>query len=312
MHKTELSQSPIWLPTMAALIRILPAGRYRIMNWLSRRSAPPFWSRMPRESGGFAFHCDLSDSIAREVCFTGQYEPQDTALVKSLLGQGMTFVDVGANWGYFTLLAAYLVGSSGKIVSFEPDPRLYPILKKNVTRNDLSNVTALQLAAANEAGTLMMAGFDEDGGNHGLSRLVEHAGTTGKLFPVQTQSVDRILDELSIECVDLLKMDIEGAEELALQGMSEGLSDFRYRRILLEIHPTILAERGRTAQDVVDIMLKAGYSGWWIDFSPAAIRKAAYAHSLNPRDYLRPLASVTTLDDWPHTLWLAPGLELPT
>lgn len=312
MSKTELAPSPVWLPPMSAIIRYLPAGRYRMMNWLGRRSASPFWSRMPQAAGGFAFRCDLSDSIAREVCFTGQYEPQDTALVKALLGAGMTFVDVGANWGYFTLLASHLVGASGRVVSFEPDPRLFPILKENIAQNNLSNVTALQLAAATEAGTLMMAGYDEAGDNQGLSRLVENAGVNEKLFPVQTQSVDTMLDELGIERVDLLKMDIEGAEELALRGMSKGLSGDRYSCILLEIHPTILAERGRTAEDVVDLMLKAGYTGWWIDFSPAAIRKAAYARSLNLHDYLRPLENVTTIDDWPHTLWLAPGLELPT
>ena len=85
---------------------------------------------MPREVGGFTFECDLRDAISREVCFTGRYEPLETLLVQSTLRPGMTFVDVGANWGYFTLVASHLVGSSGLVVSLEPDPRLFQFFKK--------------------------------------------------------------------------------------------------------------------------------------------------------------------------------------
>jgi hypothetical protein len=91
----------------------------------------------------------------------------------------------------------------------------------------------------------------------------------------QARTIVSVLDELNIGQVDFLKMDIEGAEESALRGMEKG------RRILLEVHPTILAERGRTAHDVLNLLLEAGYNGWWIDFSPEANRKAGYASVLN-------------------------------
>src|SRR5215213_552816 len=120
MHSAELSNAPAWVNPTAALIRHLPAGRYRVMNWICRKNPRAFWMQMAKEAGGFSFHCDLSDAIAREVCFTGRYEPQDTALVRALLEPEMTFVDVGANWGYYTLLAASLVGRKGQVISFEP------------------------------------------------------------------------------------------------------------------------------------------------------------------------------------------------
>ncbi len=265
---------------------------------------------MAAELGGLSFLCDLKDSIAREVCFTGRYEPQDTALIQALLGPGMTFVDVGANWGYYTLLAAHLVGTHGRVVSFEPDPRLFPVLMENIRYNGLAQATAVQVAAADEAGLLMLSGYDEACENRGLSRLVEQAGTDVETFQVQAQTVDAMLDSLAVESVDLLKMDIEGAEELALRGMLKGLERHRFRRILLELHPAILSERGRTAQDVIGLLTGAGYCGWHLDFSPVANRRAAYARSLNLREFLSPLSDVKTLDAWPHLLWLAPGVEL--
>lgn len=267
---------------------------------------------MRAELGGLSFECDLKDSIAREVCFTGRYEPQDTALIQALLAQGMTFVDVGANWGYYTLLAAHLVGDGGRVISLEPDPRLFPILMRNVEYNRLENVKALQIAAADEAGVLILSGYNEEDENRGLSRLVEQAEPSERAFQVQGRAIDEALDEHGIGEVHLLKMDIEGAEELALRGMTRGLSSHRFQRILLELHPAMLAERGIRTEDVLALMLKAGYEGWWLDFSPRANRKAAYARRLNLKDYMRPLTDAgASLDAWPHVLWQAPGLELP-
>src|SRR6266566_1848196 len=142
----NLPQAPCWVRLSAALIRHLPAGRYRTMQKLPRPCSA-FLMHLPEEVGGYSFRCDLRDTISREVCFTGRYEPQETALGRSTWRPGMSFVDVGANWGYFTLLAASLVGTNGRVLSLEPDPRLFSILRDNIVRSGLNQVTALQLAA---------------------------------------------------------------------------------------------------------------------------------------------------------------------
>jgi len=144
-----------------------------------------------------------------------------------------------------------------------------------------------------------------------LSKIVEATKMDPTTFQVPARSVDDVLDELEVESVDLLKMDIEGAEDMAFQGMLNGLECHRYRRILLELHPTLLAERGVSTQEVLDLMIGKGYQGWWLDFSTYAIRKAAYASSIRLRDYLRPLDGTSGIDSWPHVLWLAPDTELP-
>src|SRR6185436_6225769 len=119
--------------------------------------------------------CDLSEEIARDACLVGIYEPQETWLVSRLLRPGMTAVDVGANWGYFTLLCAHLVGATGRVLSLEPDPRVFELLQENLALNDLPHVTPLPLAAAASCGTLTLDGYGPADTNRGVSRIHANA-----------------------------------------------------------------------------------------------------------------------------------------
>lgn len=311
MKDTQLPSAPVWVSVASALIRRLPAGRYRLMHSLCRRPPAAFLKHMPAEFGGFAFRCDLRDAISREVCFAGQYEPQETALVRSILRPGMCFVDVGANWGYFTLLAADLVGGGGRVVSLEPDPRLFPVLRENVERGGLRQVTVMQVAAAGSPGLLTLDGYDEGGENFGVSRLAVGAGAAASrhAFQVRADALDAILGRQQPGAVDLMKMDIEGAEVFALAGLTESLREGRVKRLLLELHPVQIAEYGSSASRLIEGLEGAGYRAWTIDHSPEATRRAAYSKSFSADRLLRPLDSAGQLDAWPHQLWLAPGVE---
>jgi FkbM family methyltransferase len=333
MSEVVAGSAPKWVRLAARLIPWLPAGRYRAIARLGRNPPPTFRMRMHSSMGGQWFLCDLRDSIAREVCFTGLYEPQETAVVRDVLKPGMTFVDVGANWGYFTLLAAHLVGPEGRVLSLEPDPRLFQTLSSNLAMNRLDQVRALQLAAADAPGLLSLAGFDERQGNFGLSRIVEkgdiHLFTNGdgqtdvampvpgtgtamngcRIFSVAARPLDDVLAEAGIDAIDLLKMDIEGAEGMALRGMQETLSRRRVRRLLLELHPSQLQEHGQSAAEIIGRLQEWGYAGWRIDHSPKRNRRAAYHRTASLRDILRPLEPHRVLDRWPHLLWVSPETE---
>ena len=290
------------------MIRRLPAGRYRIIDWLCPQPPPPFWARVPGELGGFVFRCDLRDSISQEVCFTGRYEPQETALARAILGPGMSFVDVGANWGYFTLLAAHLVGRGGRVISLEPDPRLFPILIDNLTRNQLDQANAVYLAAADTRGVLSLAGYSENGGNFGVSRVIAKQPSEDRCFQVPSNSLDSVLDEQRIDSVDLMKLDIEGSEAMAVKGMSNCLATKRIKHLLLELHPQQLLDQGFSADAVIETLLAAGYVGFTVDHSAPVTRRCAYAQDFSLRSLLRPFDPAERLDSWPHQLWIAPGL----
>jgi predicted methyltransferase len=122
---------------------------------------------MARQLGGCTFDCSLQDMVARNVFFAGCTAAQEIAFVRGVLKPGMNFVDVGANWGLFTLVAARSVGSAGRVVALEPDPRVLAKLKANVRRNELSQVKVLAVAAADCDSNLLLAAHDHTAENLG-------------------------------------------------------------------------------------------------------------------------------------------------
>lgn len=307
--ETITTPAPWWVTLSSSVIRALPFGRYHVANALARFSSAPFVARLPRDLGGAAFVCDLQDSIAREVCFTGRYEPQETQIAARLLREGMTVVDVGANWGYFTLTCAHLVGPRGQVIALEPHPALSSTLSANVRRNRLTHVEAIAAAAGAGAGQRGFVGFSHDAGNSGLSRA---ASTTERAdFQCQTIALDDLLDERGCPSVDLAKVDIEGGEVDAITGMARGLAAHRYRFVLLECHPELIVRAGSTVERCLEPFARAGYRGWRVDHSAAMHRRAAssrvpFGDLLSPVD-----AAALTHDPWPHLLWAAPGEALP-
>ncbi len=301
--------APWWVPPAQWVARRLPFGRYRFIHQVCPRPPRRFWASLPAQLGGSMFVCDLRDSVSREACLTGQYEPQETALLRRLLKPGMTFVDVGANWGYYTLLAAHLVGRGGRVISLEPDPRLFTTLSLNVERNRLGYVAVLPVAAADSPGTLRLCGFDPREGNYGVSQLAVDGDGGDEAFAVEARDLDGLLSELDASTVDVMKMDIEGAEALALRGLSRMLATGRIRRLLLELHPAALAERQTRPAEVVERLTTHGYRAWSVDHAREMSRRAAYGRVATTDELLRPADPDALNGAWPHLLLTAPGVE---
>ena len=217
---------------------------------------------------------------------------------------GHTFVDVGAHWGYFSLIASQRVGEAGRIISIEADPRLFKTLSLNVRNNALAQIEPVHVAAAADAGVLRMSGYREQDDNWGVSRLLGSGPCRAgpNVFDVPTESIDALLDKRGIATVDVLKMDIEGAEALALRGMELGLRTGRYRRMVIELHPTALADFGSSVAALVEFISGFGYRAWRIDHSKLAMRRSAY-RKVALRDLLSPWTTTSQVDAWPHLFW---------
>jgi FkbM family methyltransferase len=305
MTELECRPAPLWIRLAARVIQRLPAGRYRAANWAGRAQVEPFWAEMPEDLGRMRFQCDLRDPIMREACLTGRYEPQETILFRKLLAPGMTFVDVGANWGYFTLVGAHLVGPSGRVVSVEADPRACDVLRRNAAANGLRTVRVVPGAASDRAGTLAMWEYQQtvaDSRNFGVAASLDSA-TRARRFDVDAFALDVLLDRIGIDRVDLLKMDIEGAEGQALDGLSRRLSQHAIEHLVLELHPAHLRNLGMSADTVIDRLRRLGYRGFHIDHSATAYKRAATVRGADGSGLLDPLEPTGSLDSWPHVLW---------
>jgi FkbM family methyltransferase len=303
--------APSWVNAAALLIPRLPFARYRLLSRLRRLGTHPFLMRFPLDLGGGLFHCDLRDSTAAEVCFTGRYEPQETQLLRALLRAGDVFVDVGANWGYYTLAAAHLVGPQGRVVAFEPEPRLFALLAANVHVNQLHHVLLQPIAAGSRHERVPFTAFRSGEGNWGLSRAIDHHRAAAADFESDSVPLDDALDAVSIGSVQLVKIDVEGSEAGVLAGMQRGLASGRYRYILLECHPALLAERGLHETSCVSALANAGYQLWLIDQSPSMHRRTA-RREVPHRELLRAYRAGDAMGEWPHIVAAARGAGDPS
>jgi FkbM family methyltransferase len=298
---TPARSAPSWVRVLGSVVKRLPRGRYQLVASI-RSSSAPFVGSLAAELRAPRFMCDLSDEIAREVCLTGYYEPPVTRLLQRRLHAGGTMVDVGANWGYFSLLAAAAVGTAGHVVALEPDPRQFLALDSNIRLNGFTHVTAIRRAAAATAGRALLVGYSDDAANRGVSRLGDGFSDRPS-FEVECATVDSVVNNLPR--IDAIKVDVEGAEIDVLRGMRDGLASHRYRSMFLELHPEQLADRGESPDACLRLLLDAGYRGWTIDQSPRAYRRAVDP-TLGAGEILQPLEAWRA-QSWPHLLWLAPG-----
>ncbi len=165
----------------------------------------------------------------------GKYEPEITAVFDRYCHPGMTAFEIGAHAGYHTIRLAKLCGPSGRVHAFEPVPQNVECLMETLRLNHLRNVQVHELAVSNREG---MAELTTNGvfdgfaclkqGGHGRR---ERPSRDSQLLAVRTIDLDTFCPRFGIAQVDLIKMDIEGGEMLALQGMTETL--LRCRPVLI-------------------------------------------------------------------------------
>lgn len=147
------------------------------------------------------------------------YEPVTRKVIQDFLEPGMTFVDLGANIGYFTLLGARAVAPNGKVYSFEPIPSTFRFLEKNVAANNLGRiVTAVENAVSN---THQFVRFSFDESNSVSASIQTGVSQPETNLEIEAVSLDEFFSSLGWPDVHLVKMDIEGAELAAMEGMRE-------------------------------------------------------------------------------------------
>ena len=159
-------------------------------------------------------------------CALGSYEYEKRILFEKIISKSMVVYDIGANVGFYTLLASELVGKSGKVIAFEPMPGNLKCLRKHLEINKCTNVMVIDAAVSDKCGTVR---FSE-----GQNNSVGHISENGNLA-FNAVSIDTLIRDEIIAPPNCIKMDIEGAELLALKGAKSMLINYN-PNILLATH----------------------------------------------------------------------------
>lgn len=202
------------------------------------------------QAQGFIVYTEVEDAAVGKHVRSDNYERDVTALFHARLAEGMNVIDIGANIGYFTLLAAKLIGPRGRVLAVEPNPRNVRLLEASRRANGFANVTILQAAAGREIGILGLNVSFSNGTTAGLPEDLPQmlAAETVPCLPL-----DSVLDRDTM--VDFIKVDVEGAEFNALLG-AEG--------IIRRCRPVIVSEFSPSMMPGISQISGEAYLRWLI------------------------------------------------
>lgn len=168
----------------------------------------------------------------------------------------MTVFDVGANIGYFTLLASSLVEGTGRVFAFEPEPENFQLLVKNVELNSCKNVESFNLAVSDRLGRDDLYIADRNKGLHSLRKLSNQHTSS---ISVKTTTIDQFSEGRPIK-PDFFKIDVEGHELHCFRGMEKIIDRNPGVKILVEFSPRQLNRHGSSAEEFLNLIESKGFA----------------------------------------------------
>jgi FkbM family methyltransferase len=210
------------------------------------------------ELDGHTFFLDKSDS--NRMSIRDKYEPLQTYVIKKLIEPKSHVIDLGANIGYYTMLMARCVGAQGKVYAFEPDPGNLALLKKNIAANGYKNVQVETAAVSNENGRVKL---HKEKWNDATPSLWK-SGHTTSFIEVDSIRLDQFFDQNEI-AIQLIKMDIEGAEAKALDGMERVIKRSPGLVIVTEFLPSVMQSLGTVPLNFLTRLERHGFKLFNID-----------------------------------------------
>jgi FkbM family methyltransferase len=280
------------IPLVRAYVRYAPvvAGK----EWFWYRVAAPYFAWSPHEFvvstlaagkiGG-----NTSDIIAQYIYYFGVWEPHLTRWIARRLSPGDTFIDVGANIGYFSLLASTLVGPSGSVVAIEASPKIFRALRENAARNRATNIRTLNVATSDRAGSLRL--FRGPPGNAGMTTTLEEAGLELEC-EVEAAPLDALVRPEERRRARVINIDVEGAETAVVEGMASLLRSGRPDlEAIVEVHPKLLALRGRRSEDVVRMFGREGFHAYGLEKDYGLVSPLVSPTERRPRRLRGPIRS---------------------
>lgn len=228
-------------------------GRWRVVNWLRRH--PRLYSLKPVRisiAPGYALEVEFANNC--EVCIEGlSREIPVLTWFRALLKPGDNILDIGANMGCMAVVAASRVAPRGRVLAFEASPQILPNLKRNIALNRCANVDIHPFAVSDKSGTVT---FNIAAESRSALSSMRSLGDNGEAVEVPSIAIDSLLPQLPR--IKLIKIDIEGAEQLALQGMT-GLLKRDRPYLIVELTDAWLRALGGSAAEVQSLLRAYDY-----------------------------------------------------
>lgn len=202
----------------------------------------------------------LKDSVQYMLFIDDIYEPNETSLWLKYSKRASTIIDIGANVGYYSLLAAS-VNKTATIIGFEPISKTYNRFVENIEINRYKNITAVRNAVSNTSGKIRINIGNEN--NWGMSSINQHDYLSDLYEDIESITLDEYVKNSNINVIDLIKIDIEGAEFNALLGM-RNLLEVKSPIIFLEVLEQHLSKQNISLKRVFTFLWDFGYKSYTI------------------------------------------------
>jgi FkbM family methyltransferase len=222
----------------------------------------------------------VADQVEYARCLSFQEDQQIIHAILDRLAPGCVYWDIGASIGIYTVLTAKKVGPTGHIVAFEPEKRSFQRLQENIGHNRLTNVSAYNLALGSKTATMSLVITDvTSSGTHTLVGKKASTPPNGQTIHQQSVQVfpgDKLRQDAGLPLPNVVKIDVEGAEEDVLLGIRETLSQPECHTVMCEVHFAILAANGQTdaPKRIESFLTDCGFQRKrWIDRSHLIVYK---------------------------------------
>lgn len=238
---------------------VVPGGYFGVQlikSFFKRKKSKSPWRVFSFR--GIRMKVDTSKSMGAAIYWRGAHDWAPVFAFEKCIKPGDTVIDIGANQGEYSLIAARKTGNTGKVLAFEPMKSLYGQLQENIALNKSfeGRITAIPIGLSEQAGVLDLYG--KAGSNEGVNTLYPTAEHTVKIESIQLDTLDQQLQNLGITKVDVIKIDVEGAELQVLKGAQKTLRQY-LPTLLLEINRESCLAAGYSPEEMLEYLEAFGY-----------------------------------------------------
>lgn len=237
---------------------VLPPRLAWIDHTLRQRLCAGQGARCVKLGHGLRLNIDLSSSIGQAIYFDGSYEPSVTRFLERTLRSGMVAIDGGANVGELSLRMAQLVGPTGTVIAAEPSPTTFAALSRNIELNRLTNLLGIRAALSRHEGSMQF--YLGEGACSLSSSLYSAPEARSQSIETQVTNLDRLAEEHKLSRIDLIKLDVEGAEIEAIAGADKILTSPHKPVIIVEFNARVATRAGWQLADLIAILTRYRYA----------------------------------------------------